>query len=210
MSPGATPAPARVLVVDDDPSASRVLERWLRADGHEVLVAHDGREGMKAIVAHGPIVVVSDWMMPHVDGIELCRSVKTGLGLDAPYFIMITARDELAERVEALTTGADDYIAKPCHPGELSSRVRSGIRVVRLERELREARRELQSLRGVPGTAALDRLGGLTQCQSCQRVQVDADVWQDLARVLADGGFARFDADTCPDCLADGELRRAA
>ena len=138
----------RLLVVEDDPAFARTLVRRLEMHGHDVHLAHDGREGMKSIVALEPHLVISDWMMPHVDGLELCRAVKTGLGAAAPYFVLITARDDINSRLLALETGADDFLVKPCHEGELDARVRSGLREVALREQIRRLSEELARLKG--------------------------------------------------------------
>jgi phosphoserine phosphatase RsbU/P len=137
----------RVLVVEDDPAFQLVLRRRLEREGYEVAVAGDGREGMKSIVTFEPDLVISDWMMPHVDGLELCQSIKTGLRDEAPYFILLTAKSELSDRLLALDTGADDYLVKPCSHDEVLSRVRAGARLVGLARDLRCARAEAEALR---------------------------------------------------------------
>ena len=142
----------KVLVVEDDPFFQRVLTKRLAAEGYQVLSAVDGREGMKAIVEHEPDLVISDWMMPVVDGLELCQSVKTGLREAAPYFILLTARGEISDKLLGLETGADDYLVKPCDQGELMARVRAGLRIVALTQQLRRTVNELQM-----SNAALDR-----------------------------------------------------
>jgi len=139
------PAQIRVLVVEDDPFFQRILMKRLAAEGYHVLTACDGREGMKAIVAHEPDLVISDWMMPEVDGLELCQSVKTGLGEAAPYFILLTAKGEISDRLLGLETGADDYLVKPCDQGELLARVRAGLRIVLLTQELRRTIADLKA-----------------------------------------------------------------
>ncbi len=144
MSPSAD---ARILVVEDDPFFQRVLLKRLAADGYQVQAASDGREGMKAIVTYEPDLVISDWMMPHVDGLELCQSVKTGLKETAPYFILLTAKGEISDRLLALDTGADDYLVKPCDQGELLARVRAGLRIVLLTRDMRQAVVDLAALK---------------------------------------------------------------
>jgi DNA-binding response OmpR family regulator len=138
--------PARILVVEDDPFYRRVLEKRLAKEGHEVLTAADGREGMRIIVTAEPDLVLSDWMMPEVDGLELCQSVKTGLKDAAPYFILLTAKGELDDKLLGLQTGADDYIVKPCDHGELLARIRAGIRIIRLTQQLRATVAQLQAL----------------------------------------------------------------
>ena len=134
----------RVLVVDDDPFFLRVLAKRFGAEGYQVSTATDGREGMKAIVSVEPDLVISDWMMPEVDGLELCQSVKTGLRETAPYFILLTAKGEISDRLLGLETGADDYLVKPCDHGELMARVRAGLRIVSLTQELRRTVAQLQ------------------------------------------------------------------
>ena len=134
----------RILVVEDDPFFSRVLVKRLAAEGYQVLGAADGREGMKAIVSFEPDLVISDWMMPQVDGLELCQSVKTGLREAAPYFILLTAKGEIDDKLLALETGADDYLVKPCDQGELMARVRAGLRIVLLTQDLRKSAQELR------------------------------------------------------------------
>jgi DNA-binding response OmpR family regulator len=134
---------ARILLVEDDVPFVRALERRLMIEGYEVACAGDGREGMRAIVTFEPELVISDWMMPHVDGLELCRAVKTGLGDEAPYFILLTAKDERQGRLEAFETGADDYLVKPCDSDELVARVRGGLRTCRLRAEVKRLHAEL-------------------------------------------------------------------
>lgn len=137
----------RVLIVEDDPFFQRVLLKRLSAEGYQVQAAGDGREGMKAIVSFEPDLVISDWMMPQVDGLELCQSVKTGLGDTAPYFILLTAKGEISDKLLALDTGADDYLVKPCDQGELMARVRAGLRIVLLSQDMRKSAKEVDVLR---------------------------------------------------------------
>src|SRR5689334_22677223 len=140
-------ADTRILVVEDDPFFQRVLQKRLESEGYQVIIASDGREGMKAIVASEPDLVISDWMMPQVDGLELCQSVKTGLREAAPYFILLTAKGEINDKLLALETGADDYLVKPCDQGELMARVRAGLRIVLLTQDLRQRANELRDAR---------------------------------------------------------------
>ena len=137
----------RILIVEDDPFFQRVLLKRLAAEGYQVQAASDGREGMKAIVTYEPDLVISDWMMPQVDGLELCQSVKTGLKESAPYFILLTAKGEISDKLLALDTGADDYLVKPCDQGELMARVRAGLRIVLLTQDMRKAAVDLARLK---------------------------------------------------------------
>src|SRR5438105_2192232 len=132
----------KILIVEDDLYFQRVLQRRIESEGYQVRIASEGREGMKLIVTWDPDLVISDWMMPHVDGLELCQAVKTGLRDAAPYFILLTAKGEISDKLLGLDTGADDYLVKPCDQGELMARVRAGLRNILLARELRDTANE--------------------------------------------------------------------
>ncbi|WP_310376356.1 response regulator transcription factor [Catenuloplanes atrovinosus] len=116
----------RVLVVDDDPTVSDVVRRYLEQDGCEVRLAADGAAGLAAVAADRPDLVVLDLMLPGVDGIEVCRQLRRRL----PHLpiVMLTALGEEPDRVLGLEVGADDYVTKPFSPRELALRVRSVLR----------------------------------------------------------------------------------
>ena len=193
----------RVLVVEDDPAFQRVLHKRLSAEGYQVSSAADGREGMKSIVTLEPDLVISDWMMPHVDGLELCQSVKTGLREEAPYFILLTAKGEISDRMLGLDTGADDYLVKPCDYGELMARVKAGLRSVLLQRELRAANAALRSTQVLldETRAELHRLTrDLALCPFCKRVHSPEGEWEELDRFLDRRSLVRFRAGLCPEC----------
>jgi sigma-B regulation protein RsbU (phosphoserine phosphatase) len=207
-------AEVRVLVVEDDPFFQRVLQKRLSIDGYQVMAASDGREGMKAIVTFEPDLVISDWMMPEVDGLELCQSVKTGLREAAPYFILLTAKGEINDRLLGLETGADDYLVKPCDQGELMARVRAGLRIVGLTQQLRRAVDELKAanLKLSGGHAEIVRVPDLLpMCTNCHNVRVGPDEWQPLERYLAAHGDKAPRPSLCPDCSSsEDKPRRAA
>ncbi len=195
--------PMRVLVVEDDPAFQQILAKRLTVEGYQVAVAGDGREGMRAIVAGNPQLVLADWMMPEVDGLELCQAVKTGLGDGAPYYILLTAKGEISDKLLALQTGADDYLVKPCDYGELMARVRSGMRIVSLRLELcktadrlRVALQELEAAR-----TEVERLGsGYSLCGSCHRVRLPDGSSIGLERFLRERPL-RTDAEShCEIC----------
>ncbi|WP_213005777.1 response regulator transcription factor [Paractinoplanes toevensis] len=115
-----------VLVVDDDPTVSDVVRRYLEQDGCRVRLAADGADGLAAVAAERPDLVVLDLMMPGIDGLEVCRRLRRQLP-DLPV-IMLTALGEEADRVVGLEVGADDYVTKPFSPRELVLRIRSVLR----------------------------------------------------------------------------------
>jgi sigma-B regulation protein RsbU (phosphoserine phosphatase) len=162
-----SPSEFRVLIVEDDPFFQRILLKRMQAEGYQLQTASDGREGMKSIVTFEPHLVISDWMMPEVDGLELCQSVKTGLREAAPYFILLTAKGEISDKLLALDTGADDYLVKPADHGELVARVRAGLRIVDLTQELRRTVAELQVINAELSQARHELSDG--GCPECRR-----------------------------------------
>jgi len=140
--PGTT---TRVLVVDDDPIQCRQLEVTLGRWGYDVRTARDGLEALRLMDEQGPIqLVVADWMMPEMDGIELCRRIRGDSGQPYVYVILATARDCRDDIVAGLDAGADDYLTKPIHHGELRARVGAGKRIIDLQNRLLAAQEQLQ------------------------------------------------------------------
>ena len=138
-------APLRVLVVDDDPIQRRQLEVTLGRWGYDVRTARDGLEALRLMDEQGPIqLVVADWMMPEMDGIELCRRIRGDAGHPYVYVILLTARDHRDDIVTGLDAGADDYLTKPIHHGELQARIVAGKRIVDLQSRLLAAQEQLQ------------------------------------------------------------------
>ena len=198
------PEEIRILVVEDDLYFQRVLLKRISSEGYRVFAAGDGREGMKAIVTLDPHLVISDWMMPHVDGLELCQSVKTGLLDAAPYFILLTAKGEISDRLLGLETGADDYLVKPCDQGEIMARIRSGLRTVVLARELRDTVNRLKVVNAELSQArdAARRLAAVPACSCCGKVRTPEGAWVELEHHAAAQGLIRPGLATCPECEA--------
>jgi DNA-binding response OmpR family regulator len=192
----------KILVVEDDCLFRAVLEKRLGVEGYQVFGAADGREGMRAITFENPHLVLSDWMMPHVDGLELCQAIKHSFKESSPYFILLTARGQLSDRLLALETGADEYLVKPCDMGEILARVRTGVRIIQAQRslqhvddELRDAREQLEDRnRRILQLASL-----LPACASCGRVNVGNGHYEDPSQWL-DGAMAHRSPAPCSRC----------
>ena len=120
-----------VLVVEDEPAQREVLIYNLEAEGYAVARAEDGDEALVLVEETQPDVIILDWMLPGVSGIEVCRRLKANPGTRSIPIIMLTARGEEADRVRGLETGADDYVVKPYSVNELMARVRTQLRRVR-------------------------------------------------------------------------------
>ena len=121
----------QVLVVEDEPAQREVLAYNLEAEGFIVRMAVDGEEALMLIDEVAPDVIVLDWMLPNVSGIEVCRQTKTKAATRNIPIIMLSARSEEVDRVRGLETGADDYVVKPYSVVELMARVRTHLRRVR-------------------------------------------------------------------------------
>lgn len=125
-----------VLVVDDDLSMLRLLERYVAADGHAVLTAANGLEALRLLKRDGVRLVITDWMMPEMDGLELCRSIRTSQATQSVYVIILTGHTDKGRLVEAFDAGADDFLSKPPDRQELLARVRAGKRILKLQDDL--------------------------------------------------------------------------
>ena len=137
-----------VLVVDDDTDVTTLVAMNLRFEGFEVVVANDARGGLAAIERHRPDLVLLDVMMPRVDGFELCRQLRASPLTAALPVVFLTAKSLSADRIQGLSAGADDYIAKPFDVTELVARVKA---TLRRNREMRD----VSPLTGLPGNSRI-------------------------------------------------------
>src|SRR5690348_15242645 len=125
----------RILIVEDDPDIAHLVSRYLDKAGFQTERAATGRDALQAIAAKLPDLLVLDLMLPHVDGLEICRLLRADSATSGLPIIMLTARAEESERIVGLELGADDYLAKPFSPGELVARVRALLRRVQRSNE---------------------------------------------------------------------------
>jgi len=118
----------RILVIDDDPDIVRILRDRLLREGYEVATAMDGREGLERAIAEPPDLIILDVMLPRMDGLDVCRTLKGLPGLDSIPVVMLTASAQLGDKVSGLDAGAEDYVTKPFHALELCARIRALLR----------------------------------------------------------------------------------
>ncbi|MBD1999831.1 SpoIIE family protein phosphatase [Leptolyngbya sp. FACHB-671] len=136
---------AQILVIDDDPIIRLILRKSLQGQGHTVTTVDNGEAGLEQAQNLHPALIICDWMMPGIDGLEVCRQVKSNLELSTTFFILLTARGATADRVQGLDTGADDFLAKPIELTELQARVRAGLRLHQLTRDLQTQKQLLEA-----------------------------------------------------------------
>jgi DNA-binding response OmpR family regulator len=128
----------RILVVEDDRDIAELVDRYLQKAGFSIELLSSGRDALKAIADHTPDLLILDLMLPHVDGLEICRSVRSDPRTAAIPIIMLSARAEESERIVGLDIGADDYVPKPFSPKELVARVRALLRRTQRQPETRD------------------------------------------------------------------------
>ncbi|WP_161557239.1 GGDEF domain-containing response regulator [Acidisarcina polymorpha] len=142
-APGA--ACTQVLIAEDDAMFRRILKTWLEGWGYQVTVAEDGARAWELMQeGHVPQILILDWMMPKLNGIELCRKVREKSRSVYQYILLVTAKDQTNDLVHGLEAGADDYLSKPFDRNELRARLRTGGRILTLQDEQTRAREEFQ------------------------------------------------------------------
>jgi two-component system cell cycle response regulator len=135
----------KILVADDDAVSRLLMQRMLKSSGYEVVTARNGVEAIGILSQDdGPRLVLLDWTMPEMSGLEVCRAIRSGLRRAYTYIALLTSKDSKEDLVAGLEAGADDYLTKPCHPEELRARLRTGQRILQLEDILVEAHEEMR------------------------------------------------------------------
>ncbi len=188
----------KILIAEDDITSRALLKQMLVKWDYEVIVTKDGNEAWKALQAEDtPRLAILDWMMPGLDGVEVCRKVRQ---LDVPnptYIILLTSRSSKKDIVAGLEAGADDYIGKPYEPDELRVRVKVGERVTALQSALVEQVHFLQE-----ALAHVKTLQGILPiCMHCHKIKNDQQSWEKLEKYIAEHSDAQFSHGLCPECL---------
>ncbi|HJP87384.1 MAG TPA: response regulator transcription factor [Gemmatimonadaceae bacterium] len=191
----------KILVAEDEAVTRRIVESTLGRLRWEVVTAPDGAAAWRILEnfegRNAPDLLVLDWMMPGLDGIEICRKVRTTPGLELMYIIILTQRTEKEDLAMALAAGANDYIAKPFHPIELESRVRVGERMLRLQRTLATRVDELER-----ALAEVKRLQGLLPiCSYCKKVRNEDNYWQQVESYITSHSDLELSHSVCPQCF---------
>jgi two-component system chemotaxis response regulator CheY len=164
---------ARILVVDDEPLSRRILEQVLVSAGFEVESAADGQEALGKVRQHRPDVVVTDWQMPVMDGLTLCRILKATEETRFTHVVMLSARGEVEAKVTGLETGADDYVVKPVEPVELQARVRVGLRLQKALSDLAAKNEILEKLALTDGLTGLVNRRAFREALEAEVARVD-------------------------------------
>jgi DNA-binding response OmpR family regulator len=194
----------KVLVADDDRMSATMLERRLQGWGLDVIVAPDGAKAWDAI-EHDPEIqlAIVDWMMPSIEGPELCRRIRCDEAHAHIYLLLVTARDSRADIVSGMDAGADDYLTKPIDPEEFRVRLNAGLRVVMLQQRLAQRVRQLEE-----AASSIVQLHGLLPiCSYCKNVRTDENYWEQVEDYVAENSALQFSHGICPTCY-ESELGR--
>ncbi len=173
----------KILAVEDDAVARAVLRQALKRLGHDAVEAKDGEEAWRKLEADPVRVVVSDWVMPESDGLELCRKIRSRVGSEYIYFILLTSRDATEEnQAAAADAGVDDFLTKPLDVNELWTRLRVAERILKYTTQVRQ----------------LEEM--LPICSYCKKIRDDQNYWQQLEGYISERTGSDFSHSVCPDC----------
>lgn len=152
-----------ILVIEDDPSSRKLLEKALLSAGYKVFIAHNGRNGLEILDKHFFQIVITDWEMPEMNGLEVCRAIRNRDYEWYVYLVILTVKDSKNEIVTGLEAGADDYIIKPFHRAELLARLEIIKRYLSMERSLRQANKQIRILAISDSLTGIYNRGYLTE-----------------------------------------------
>lgn len=190
----------RVLIAEDDRVSRRVLMAALEKFGYEVVVAADGAEAWAVLqMEDAPRLAILDWMMPEIDGIELCRRVRALATATPPYLILLTTKSGKQDIVAGLNAGANDYLTKPFDQAELRARVQVGAYVLELQGNLAARVSELEA-----SLSQIKQLQGLLPiCSYCKKIRDEQDYWHRVESYISEHTEVIFSHGICPECYAN-------
>jgi sigma-B regulation protein RsbU (phosphoserine phosphatase) len=190
----------KILIAEDDRISLLLLGEILREWNYEVVAASDGLAAWEALQRPGaPQLAILDWIMPALDGVEVCRKVRENAATQGIYVILLSANNQKIDLLTGLRAGANDYVTKPFDREELQVRLQVGARVVELQQSLAERVKELQA-----ALAHVKQLQGILPiCSYCKKVRGDEDYWQQVDDYIGSHSEAQCSHSICPDCFAE-------
>jgi len=188
--------PVTVLIADDDRLTLNVVNDALTRAGYDVLTATDGEQAWSKLQQSQASVAILDWLMPGMEGAEICARAQKDPKLSNRYLILLTGKSKTEDLVAGLQSGASDYLRKPFDEAELLARVEVGVRFIELQRKLAERVEELEK-----ALAQVKRLEGLLPiCSYCKRIRNEQDYWERVDNYISQHANVRFSHNICPEC----------
>ena len=172
----------KVLIVEDDAESRDVLKVLLELDGHDVTAASNGTEGWRAFQSGEFPVVLSDWLMPEMDGLELCRRIRASDRPSYSYVILVTALHGKSSYLQGMDAGADDFVSKPFDPDELKTRLIVAERIIGVQNRVKH-------LEGI-----------LPTCMYCKKIRDEQNQWVGIESYISKRSRASFSHGICPAC----------
>ena len=174
----------RILIAEDEAVASSLLQLTLEGMGYEVVVTRDGTEAWETFDRDPVRVVVSDWMMPGMDGLEFCRKVRSRAKTPYTYFILLSAQSTSAKNYDIATTaGVDDFLTKPVHRSAIQMRLRVADRILWFTKEVRQLKQLIPI------------------CCCCRKINTGDEFWQQFETYIEEQTGSGFSHGLCPECL---------
>jgi len=174
----------KILIAEDDGISRVILTTKLKKCGYEVIVTEDGGKAWEAFHAGKPNLVITDLMMPGMDGLELCRKIRSEVQENYVYIIILTAREGKKAYMDGIEAGADDFLRKPVDMDELTARLHVAARILPLRTEVRQLE------------------GLLPICSYCKKIRDQNDSWLPIEGYISTRTDAKFSHGACPSCIA--------
>lgn len=172
----------KILIAEDETISRLLLRSALERMGHQVLLAESGREAWQTFQKEAPPLVITDWMMADIDGLELCRMIRAERRARYTYIILLTVLEGKGAYLEGMNAGIDDFITKPFDPDALAARLRVAERILGLQIQVR------------------DLEGLLPICMYCKKIRDDDQSWSRVEDYIARRTHASFSHGVCPEC----------
>jgi phosphoserine phosphatase RsbU/P len=174
----------KILISEDDPVAAKILKHALEASGHEVILTVDGIEAWESFDRNPVRVIVSDWLMPGLDGLGFCKKIRERKKTLYTYFILLTSQETKPENYELATeAGVDDFLTKPLHRPTIQMRLRVAERILKFTTEIRQLK-ELIPI-----------------CTYCRKIRNDGNYWQLVEAYIQEQTGSNFTHSVCPTCV---------
>ena len=188
--------PTTVLLADDDKLSLNVVNDTLTRAGYDVITATDGEQAWNKLLQSNVQVAILDWIMPGMEGVEICRRAHADKRFANRYFILLTGKSSTEDLVAGLQAGASDYLRKPFEEAELLARVEVGVRFIELQQKLADRVDELER-----ALTQVKRLEGLLPiCSYCKRIRNEQDYWERVDAYISQHANVRFSHNICPEC----------